>query len=432
MTMPGIEVTDPLPLVALLRLSANQLAELDSTDPGRQRLSQPGRQWPENRLPRLAILMTGESEDDETIVGIGVAKQGAAIKAGHLVWLTEYTHINPGLKPYGNRADPGSDWLGALVPSVGLVGPLEPQSVESALAFLATVGGDKLATELRSLLDRVAWYEDDSDRGHRWRDERDALLLFCKIAGMEKAITARWERSSSSLTYVDGLPGVSSGARLTRVIEDYEVRASDATASTRLLQGTDRSASSQLAVCSLRSTTGAAAACSELDAVYYHEKSETLIVLPYLRQDPRGFVSLGSGRSALRLASRLRTLDQAYCAQAHEDLRFLPTASFIHVVENGPFIAHTSEPLKGSIFPFAHVEPAIAEAARRGELRFTLGAQSRHLTHTTLWWMVRDGWIGARPVPRDEVKNQVRRSLESAGAVLLAVDLADRQRGNGD
>jgi hypothetical protein len=276
--------------------------------------------------------------------------------------------------------------------------------------------------------------EGSTDRELRWRDERDALLLFVKIAGLTAKDFTRahaWDRTAAGESYVSGLHGVAVQPTLDDKRERVAERLSGIGVTVmKAFASRDGRRSYDLQVTSLIDPQEVDGAEGSLDAFYYHYDTGTLVVLRYLTPGPNRILSPGARRSLGQLHDRVHRPEQS-ARRRIDDYGLLDDPLFLRIHEQVPFTTALHRTSSGAIYPYGQFAAAISVAAETGLPGPCIDVLTRHLVPTDFASLVRDGWFGARGVPLEAASDWVKASVETVGAVLVVVDFNGRARGNG-
>ncbi|MET9430470.1 hypothetical protein [Streptomyces sp. NPDC003036] len=284
---------------------------------------------------------------------------------------------------------------------------------------------------LMPLLDEAqGWSEEEL----RWRDERDALLLFAKIAGLPPSDFSEvclWDRPAARAAFVSGLTGTAIQpmlddvrGRVAQKFSDTGQTAVRAFASRRGRGSHDFEATSITGQWVIDGGRGS------LDAYYYHVDTGTLVVLRYVRPGRDGLFSLETRDCLDVFHRRVHHLSRGIRWSA-DDYGLLDDPLFLRVHEPEPFTAALYRTSSGAIYPYGQIAAAISAEARNGLQGPSTAALTRHLVPTDFARLVRDGWFGARGVPFETALDWVEATIDTAGVALVVVDFSHRQRGNG-
>lgn len=307
-----------------------------------------------------------------------------------------------------------------------------------------TVGADTVFANLRRIspdveaeVQRLMPLLDDaegwSEGELRWRDERDALLLFAKIAGLapnDFSEVRLWDRTAARSAFISGLIGTA----VQPMLDDIRGRAAErfSGAGETVVQafasrGGNRSHDFEAtSITDQRVVDGGE---GSLDAYYYHVDTRTLVVLRYVRPGPNGLFPPDARHGLDEFRSRVHRLP-GRARRSADDYGLLDDPLFLRVHEPVPFTAALHRTSPGAIYPYGQVAAAISASADRSPRPFR-GALTRHLVPTDFARLVRDGWFGARGVPFEVALDWVAATVDTAGVALAVVDFSPRQRGNG-
>ncbi|MFI2199721.1 hypothetical protein ACH47Z_02815 [Streptomyces sp. NPDC020192] len=268
----------------------------------------------------------------------------------------------------------------------------------------------------------------------RWRDERDALLLFAKIAGVAAKDFTRvhaWDRTAVGTSFISGL----NGTAVQPTLDDKRGRVAERLSgigdtAVKEFASRDGRRSYDFEATSIIDPQAADGAEASLDAYYYHDGTQTLVLLRYLRPGPSGLLWPEAWHSLSELHGRIHSLEQG-ARRSTDDYGLLEDPLFLRVHEQVPFTPALHRTSSGAIYPYGQVAAAISAAAKTGLASPPADALTRHLVPTDFARLVRDGWFGARDVPLKVALGLVKATVETVGAALVVVDFSDRARGNG-
>ncbi|MEU9548055.1 hypothetical protein AB0D88_03285 [Streptomyces werraensis] len=272
---------------------------------------------------------------------------------------------------------------------------------------------------LLPLLDEGA---DWTDPGLRRRDERDALLLFAKVAGVAASASSSpvraWDPRKPGLSYLAGLTGDAVQSMLgdNRIQLSWRSDEKPSEMLHRQFQSHRASQRYDFEVASITSRAVADGEPGSLDAYYYHCDSQTLVVLRYLRADPNGKIAPRDLYMIRRFHDLIGPLGDRF-APSDGDYTLSNDPLFIRVHEQVPFTTTLHRTSSGAIYPYQQVMGA--------------GTLIRHLVPTDFSRLVRDGWLGTRQVPFDIVQHAVETSVLTVGVALVILDFSRRPRANG-
>ncbi|WP_043265918.1 hypothetical protein [Streptomyces sp. CT34] len=268
----------------------------------------------------------------------------------------------------------------------------------------------------------------------RWRDERDALLLFAKIAGAppnDFSEVHLWDRTAARAAFISGFIGTA----VQPMLDDIRGRAAErfsgigeTVVQAFANRGGNRSYDFEAtSITDQRVVDGGE---GSLDAYYYHVDTRTLVMLRYVRLGPNGLFSPDARPSLDDFRSRVHRLPRR-ARRSADDYSLLDDPLFLRIHEPVPFTATLHRTSSGAIYPYDQVAAEISAAAELGLPDPRGGALTRHLVPTHFAQLVRDGWFGAREVPFEVALDWVQATIDTAGVALVVVDFSHRQRGNG-
>ncbi|MFD7485313.1 hypothetical protein [Streptomyces mirabilis] len=428
------------PRLAILRPDKDFLRLLIKADRTKERsYSQSCRDWPEVKS-HLAILLApadqqgdeGGGEQPERIWGLGIVRPARETDRDRKVIVTRTRGLQ-GLVPASGLWCGGGERDAELYESLPESGPVTV-GADTVFANLRQISPD-IEAEVQRLMPLLDDAEGWSEEELRWRDERDALLLFAKIAGLaapnDFSELRLWDRTAARAAFIGGLVGTEvqpmlddiRGLAATRFsgIGETVVRAF---ASRRGNRSFDFEATS---ITQQRVVDGGE---GSLDAYYYHVDTQTLVMLRYVRPGPNVLFSPDARHSLDEFHSRVHRLSRRGRRSA-DDYSLLDDPLFLRIHEPVPFTAALHRTSSGAIYPYEQVAAAISAAAELGLPGPSVGALTRHLAPTHFAQLVRDGWFGATGVPFEAALDWVEATIDTAGVALLVVDFSLRQRGNG-
>ncbi|MER5652854.1 MULTISPECIES: hypothetical protein [unclassified Streptomyces] len=276
--------------------------------------------------------------------------------------------------------------------------------------------------------------EGTTEQELRWRDERDALLLFVKIAGLAAKDFTRahgWDRAAAEESYLSGLNGVAVQPTFEDKRELVAERLSGLGVTVmKAFTSRDNRRSYDLEVTSIIDPLVVGGTECSLDAFYYHYDTGTLVVLRYLSPGTNGTLSPDARRSLDELHGRVHRPEQG-ARRETDDYALLDDPLFLRIHEQEAFTHALHRTSSGAIYPYGQFAAAFSAAAGTGLLGSSVDALTRHLVPTDFASLVRDGWFGARGVPLEMASDSVKASVKTVGAALVVVDFNGRPRGNG-
>ncbi|MFD9207915.1 hypothetical protein ACFVZM_16770 [Streptomyces sioyaensis] len=267
-----------------------------------------------------------------------------------------------------------------------------------------------------------------------WRDERDALVLFAKIAGLalnDFSEVRLWDKAAAHGAFISGLTGTAVQPTLDDIRGRVATRFSgigETVVRTFASRGGNRSYDFEAT--SITDRWVADGGKGSLDAYYYHVDTQTLVVLRYVRPGPNGLFSSDARHRMDEFHSRVRRLPRS-ARQSADDYSLLEDPLFLRIHEPVPFTAALHRTSSGAIYPYGQVTAAISATVETSLPGPSVGALTRHLVPTDFARLVRDGWLGARRVPLEVAMEWVEATIDTAGVALVVVDFSLRQRGNG-
>ncbi|MFD4601769.1 hypothetical protein ACFWPQ_27485 [Streptomyces sp. NPDC058464] len=396
------------------------------------------RDWPEVKSHLAILLVPSDEQGDERdreqqerIWGLGIVRPARQTDRDRKVVVTRARSLRSLVSVSGLWcADGESDAeLSESLPESG------PVTVGAGTVFanLRRISPD-VEAEVQRLLPLLDEAEGWSEGELRWRDERDALLLFAKIAGLtpsDFSEVRRWDRTAARAAFVSGL----TGTEIQPMFDDVRGQAAErfrgaGEVVVRAFSNRKGRHSYDLEATSITDQRVVEGGEGSLDAHYYHFDTRTLVTLRYLRPGPNGFLSPDTWRGLDEFRSRAHRLSTRDWRSA-DDYSLLDDPLFLRVHEPEPFTAALHRTSSGAIYPYGQVAGAISDAGETGLPGLSLRVLTRHLAHTSFAGLVRDGWLGASGVPFQVALEWVEASIDTAGVALLVVDFSLRQRGNG-
>ncbi|MEU7566759.1 hypothetical protein AB0A99_12220 [Streptomyces fradiae] len=425
--------------MAILRPDSGLLGLLD-TDPSKERsYSQPCRDWPEVKS-HLAILLAAvpderrserDPEQQERIWGLGVVRPAHETDRDRKVVVTHARRLRS-LVPVSKlwSADGRRDaTLSASLPGSGPV----TVGADTVFANLRR-SSPEVEAEVQRLMPLLDEAQGTSEGELRWRDERDALLLLAKIAGLPSGDSPEvqlWDRSAARAAYISGL----TGNAVQPTLDDIRGRAAQRFVDTgetavRAFAGRRGRRSHDFEATSITAQWVIDGGDGSLDAYYYHLDTGTLVVLRYVSPAREGFFSLDTRDRLDEFHHRVHRLPRGVRRSA-DDYGLLDDPLFLRVHEPEPFTAALYRTSSGAIYPYGQIAAAISAEARSGFPGTSTAALTRHLVPTDFARLVRDGWLGARGVPFQTALDWVKATIDTVGVALFVVDFSHRPRGNG-
>ncbi|MEV0777569.1 hypothetical protein [Streptomyces sp. NPDC050428] len=426
------------PRLAILRPDKDFLRLLEVDRTKERSYSQSCRDWPEIKS-HLAILLApadqqgdeGGGEQPELIWGLGIVRPARETDRDRKVIVTRTRGLR-GLVPVSGLWCAGGERDTALSKSLPESGPVTV-GADTVFANLRRISSD-VEAEVQRLMPLLDDAEGWRDEELRWRDERDALLLFAKIAGLaanDFSEVRLWDRTAARAAFISGLVGTAVQPMLDDIRGQAATRFGDigetvvqAFASRRGNRRYDFEATSITDQSVVNGREGS------LDAYYYHVDTRTLAILRYVRPGPNGIFSPDARHRLDEFHSRVHHLPRRDRRNA-DAYSLLDDPLFLRIHEPEPFTAALHRTSSGAIYPYDQVSAAISAAVEPGLPGPSVGALTRHLVPTHFAQLVRDGWFGASGVPFGAVLDWVEATIDTAGVALVVVDFSLRQRGNG-
>ncbi|WP_369030739.1 hypothetical protein [Streptomyces adonidis] len=401
--------------------------------------SQPCRDWPEVKS-HLAILLAPpdeqsdghDREPQERIWGLGIVRPARETDRDRKVIVTRARRLRDWAPVSGLWCADGVRDT-ALSKSLPESGPVTV-GADTVFANLRRISPE-VEAEVRRLMPLLDDVEGWSEGEIRWRDERDALLLFGKVAGLAPRDFEKvrpWDGTAARAAFISGLTGTAAQPML----DDIRGRAAKAfsgigeTAVRAFVSRGGSRSSYDIEATSITDQRVVDGGEGSLDAYYYHADTGTLVVLRYVRPGPNGLFLSDAWHSLDEFRSRVHRLPRRGRRSA-EDYRLLDDPLFLRIHEEEPFTAVLHQTSSGAIYPYDQVAAVISAAAETGFPGSSLGTLTRHLIPTHFSLLVRDGWFGAIGVPFEAVLDCVEATIDTAGVALVVVDFSLRQRGNG-
>lgn len=326
----------------------------------------------------------------------------------------------------------GGERDAALYESIPESGPVTV-GADTVLANLRRISPD-VEAEVQRLMPLLDDAEGWSEGELRWRDERDALLLFAKIAGLapnDFSEVRLWDRTAAGAAFISGLIGTA----VQPMLDDIRGRAAtrfsgigETVVRAFASRGGNRSYDFEVTSITDQSVVGGREGA--LDAYYYHVETRTSVMLRYVRPGPNGLLSPDACHSLDEFHSRVHRLPRRDRRSA-DDYSLLDDPLFLRIHERVPFTAALQRTSPGAIYPYDQVAAAISAAAKPGLPDLAVDSLTRHLVPTHFAQLVRDGWFGASGVPFEVALDWVEATIDTVGAALTVVDFSPRQRGNG-
>ncbi|MFI0729768.1 hypothetical protein ACH4S9_12145 [Streptomyces sp. NPDC021225] len=426
------------PRLAILRPDHGFLRLLDDDYTKGRSYSQPCRDWPEVKS-HLAILLApadqqgdeGDREQPERIWGLGIVRPARETDRDRKVVVTRTRRIRD-LVPVSGLWCAGGGRDGALARSLPESGPVTV-GADAVFANLRRISRD-VEAEVQRLMPLLDDAEGWSERELRWRDERDALLLFAKIAGLtpnDFAPVRGWDVTAARESFLSGLTGTA----VQPMLDDIRGRAADRfrgvgeTVVQAFVSGKGRQ-SYDFEATSITDRRVVDGGEGSLDAYYYHVATRTLVILRYLSPAPNGLLSSDARHSLDDFHGRVHCLPRP-ARRSADDYGLLDDPLFLRIHEQVPFTAALDRTSPGAIYPYGQIAAAVSATAAHGLPGLSTDMLTRHLVPTDFARLVRDGWFGARDVPFEVALDWVEATVETVGVALMVVDFSSRPRGNG-
>ncbi|GGY85351.1 hypothetical protein [Streptomyces nitrosporeus] len=426
------------PRLAILRPDKDFLRLLKADRTKERSYSQSCRDWPEVKS-HLAILLApadqrgeeGSGEQPERIWGLGIVRPARETDRDRKVIVTSTRGLQ-GLVPASGLWCGGGERDAALYEALPESGPVTVGS-DTVLANLRRISPD-VEAEVQRLMPLLDDAEGWSEGELRWRDERDALLLFAKIAGLapnDFSEVRLWDRTAAGAAFINGLVGTA----VQPMLDDVRGRAATRFSAigetvVRAFASRGGNRSYDFEATSITDQSVLDGREGSLDAYYYHVDTRTLVMLRYVRPGPNGLFSPDARHTLDEFHSCVHRLPRRDRRSA-DAYSLLDDPLFLRIHEPEPFTAALHRTSSGAIYPYGQVVAAISAAAEPGLPGPSVGAFTRHLVPTHFAQLVRDGWFGASGVPFEVVLDWVEATIGTAGVALMVVDFSLRQRGNG-
>ncbi|MFD6400261.1 hypothetical protein [Nocardia sp. NPDC060249] len=385
--------------------------------------------WPDSK-PRLAIIVAPPPTRDrvpslrqvERIWGLGIVRPARDTDRDRKVYLSQ-------VHQFGDGVDAPQRWFDSRSSEhLPESGPITTRA-DAVLADLVGLSSG-IATAVKALAPYLDHTADWSSEGLRWRDERDAIALFAKIAGVSPNDFAQlkdWKPPEIGASFIKGMQGDAVQSAFGDVREEIASnlgRVGDLTIRTVVGDPTRQTSSYHLELASVVVPSSARATSGSIDAYYYHAVSATLITLRYVGPGLATLALPGVRQSLTELEDLLRSAIGPD-SRRPADFGFVKNPLFVRIHAHEPFTTALSQTSPGAIYPIEQLSTAISSS---DPPNYRL---DRHLVPTDFARLVRDGWIGAREVDLDTVNAMVAASAETLGCAVLVVDMSPRPRGNG-
>ncbi|MBF6469951.1 hypothetical protein IU427_33060 [Nocardia beijingensis] len=389
--------------------------------------SQSCRDWPSPK-PRLAIVLALPDQPNnsaghqllEQIWGVGIVRPGHQTDSDQEVILSRTRRLH-------ERVDAPRDWVAAgNVERLPETGPITRNATAILTELTRLLGGE--ADVVEALTDLLDERPDWTERGLRWRDERDAVLLFAKIAGLtpnDIPSIKNWDRTSAGASFLSGVSGDAIQSAFDDILTQITTSLGNVgclTARTLVNSTNPHRPRYHLELATVVSQSTVDSTSGSIDAYYFHTSTGTLVMLRYMR--PAMFELPDACASLAALEKRTRHAMQHIGRDPH-DFRLLEDPLFVRIHKYEPFTPAIPRTSSGAIYPIIQVLEAI-----NGSISIPTGF-SRHLVPTDFARLARDGWFGPRKLGLDAVLNLVIKSVDAVGHALLVVDQSTRPRGNG-
>ncbi|MEW1792144.1 hypothetical protein [Streptomyces niveus] len=427
-----------LPRLAILRPDKDFLRLLKDDRTKERSYSQSCRDWTEVKS-HLAILLVsagqpggeGGGEQPERIWGLGIVRPGRETDRDRKVVVTHTRRLR-GSVPVSGLWCVGGERDAALSKALPESGPVTV-GADTVFANLRRISPE-VEAEVQRLMPLLDEAEGWSEGELRWRDERDALLLFAKIVGLEPSDFPEvrlWDRTAVGAAFVSGLVGTA----VQPMFDDIRGRAAERFSGigetvVQAFASRGGNRSYDFEATSITDQWVVDGGEGSLDAYYYHVDTGTLVMLRYVRPDPDGFFSPDARHSLDEFRSRVHRLPRR-TRRSIDGYSLLDDPLFLRIHDPVPFTAALHRTSPGAIYPYDQVAAAISDTGETGLPGLSLSVLTRHLVPTHFAQLVRDGWLGASGVPFEVALDWVEATIDTAGVALLVVDFSLRQRGNG-
>ncbi|MFC5260926.1 hypothetical protein ACFPJ1_02295 [Kribbella qitaiheensis] len=260
----------------------------------------------------------------------------------------------------------------------------------------------------------------NSPAANRWCDERDAVRVALRIAGLDdKLLLQPWmEPSSPSMPFLAGLSESTPEAALL----DHDARSVPGLtllpgfrADIHVFQDSHRT----LEVTNVNATNVEAALGTDL--IYYTHRTRSLVLVQYKKLKDGEYRVDARFRSQLGRMLKVDALGVSSLRSA--DWRLGARAAWFKLAEAEPFVMGSNEMVQGQYLHAEYVTQLLEDDCTRGPRKGRiLGYETvdRHLTNTLFISLVKDGWIGTSGVALDDLRRMVRQSLRDDNSVVLA------------
>ncbi|MFE7812542.1 hypothetical protein ACFU5P_11330 [Streptomyces sp. NPDC057433] len=426
------------PRLAILRPDQDLLRLLDADLTKERSYSQSCRDWPEVKS-HLAILLAPpdeqsderDREQQERIWGLGLVRPAHETDRDRKVVVTRARSLR-GLVPASGLWCAGGERDAALSKSLPESGPVTV-GADTVFVNLRRISPD-VEAEVQRLMplldDGEGWREGEL----RWRDERDALLLFAKIAGLapnDFSEVRLWDRTATRAAFISGLTGTA----VQPMLDDIRGRAAERFSDigetvVQAFASRGGNRSHDFEATSITDQWVVDGGEGSLDAYYYHVDTRTLVMLRYVRPGPNGLFSPDAWHSLAEFHSRVHRLPRR-AGRSADDYSLLDDPLFLRIHEQAPFTTTLHRTSPGAIYPYGQIAAAVSAVAEADLSGPPVDALTRHLVPTDFARLVRDGWFGARDVPFEVALDWVEATVETVGVALVVVDFSGRPRGNG-
>jgi hypothetical protein len=172
-----------------------------------------------------------------------------------------------------------------------------------------------------------------------------------------------------------------------------------------------------------------------VDLMYYNTYDKNFVMVQYKKFAPEesNEVVRPDDRLYSQLARMKKIDDKCSPGTSAADIRLHAKPCFLKLChQENP--ADSIDMIRGMYLSREHFELILNSPAGlgpRGGRRVNEITPSRHLDNNTFTWLLAYGWIGSCGTGSDFVREQVWKSLQQRGAVILGMHVGERPLGNG-
>ncbi|MCA2210560.1 hypothetical protein [Nocardia rosealba] len=393
---------------------------------------------------RLAMILREDDSGNRHLAWLGVvAQQGASGRFDRTITIDPLREVFDDI--------PVSGHAGILKDAA----PAQQREFQSAcrIGGVGVIGNDTWAAVRAEITRRsaglevlVGWLmavanpvilDSRNEADARWQEERDALGMTARIAGIQPTELAGWQRpASNDEPYLAGL--IPAPVEHSLIDHDSRVFFGNAvfhdwtqSSSTRCDIHVFADASGRrVEIANVNATPVEARLGTDL--IYYHEQTASFVLVQYKRLDPDRSLSVDD-----RLMEQLTRLEQvrtlSRTAQEPDDWRLSHDPCFVKLAHwpIGPSPCPADELVPGMYLPVSYVRLLLSHEStlsgrthQDGIAGRLLGYKQvdRYLNNTQFIELVKNGLTGTVGVTAEQLRELVRSRLEAGNGAVVAVE----------